>query len=83
MPEARAASSVDVELVALGVLHSHRVVIEAIVAQGAGDSGPEIGQPPGSLQSMTIWKGVDIVLQSAQQRLWRSKSYTIKGQLLA
>src|SRR4249920_1939834 len=47
MLEARAGSSVDVELVALGVLHSHRVVIEAIVAQGSGDSGPEIGQPPG------------------------------------
>jgi hypothetical protein len=44
---AKAGSSVDVEFVALGVLHSHRVVIEATVAQGSGDSGPEIGQPPG------------------------------------
>src|SRR5689334_4748431 len=48
----RHKASVDVELVALGVLHPHRVVIEAVGievvgAQGAGDRGPEIGQPPG------------------------------------
>src|SRR5215831_19748867 len=39
--------SVDVELVALGVLHPHRVVIEAVGAQGSGERGPEIRQPPG------------------------------------
>src|SRR6516165_10204498 len=38
---------VDVELVALGVLHPHRVVIEAVGAQGSGERGPEIRQPPG------------------------------------
>ena len=43
----RAKASVDVELVALGVHHPHRVVIEAVGAQGSGERGPEIGQPPG------------------------------------
>jgi hypothetical protein len=42
-----AKASVDVELVALGVLHPHRVVIEAVGAQGTGGRGPEIRQPPG------------------------------------
>src|SRR5262249_5388670 len=39
--------SVDVELVAFGVLHAHRVVIEAVGAQGSSVRGPEIRQPPG------------------------------------
>ena len=43
----RAKASVDVELVALGVLHSDRVVVEAVGAQGSGHRGPEIRQPPG------------------------------------
>src|SRR6266568_5103921 len=43
----RAKASVDVELVALGVLHPHRVVIEAVLAHDYGDRGPEIRQPPG------------------------------------
>src|ERR1700722_13235973 len=38
---------VDVELVTLGVLHPHRVVIEAVGAQGSSERGPEIRQPPG------------------------------------
>src|ERR1700683_3213234 len=42
-----AKASVDVELVPLGVLHPHRVVIEAVLAQGSGGRSPEIGQPPG------------------------------------
>src|SRR6266705_549177 len=43
----RAKASVDVELVALGVLHPHRVPIEAVLAHGSCDRGPEIRQPPG------------------------------------
>src|SRR5215469_4536852 len=42
-----AKASVDVELVALRVLHPHRVPIEAILAHGPGERGPEIRQPPG------------------------------------
>jgi hypothetical protein len=42
-----AQASVDVELVALWVFHPHRVVIEAVGAQGSGERGPGIGQPPG------------------------------------
>src|SRR5580704_2433435 len=38
---------VDIELVALRILHPHRIVIEAVGAQGSGDRGPEIRQPPG------------------------------------
>ena len=40
----RGKASVDVELVAFGVLHSYRVVIEALGGQGSGDGGPEAGQ---------------------------------------
>src|ERR1700678_2107263 len=39
-------ASVDVELVALWVLHPHRVVIQAVGAQGSGGRGSEICQPP-------------------------------------
>src|SRR5215469_14495574 len=42
-----AKPSVDVELVALRVLHPHRVPIEAVLAHGSGERGPEIRQPPG------------------------------------
>jgi hypothetical protein len=73
----RAKASVDVELVALGVLHPHRVVIEAVGAHDHGERGPEIRQPPGlgssgSLQSMTSWNRAGIALPSAQQ--WPRRS---------
>src|SRR6478609_4179435 len=39
-------ASVDVELVALGVFHRNRVVIEALVAERGDDRSPEAGQTP-------------------------------------
>src|ERR1700742_4816865 len=36
-PPGRAKASVDVELVALGVLHAHRVVIKTLGDQGPGE----------------------------------------------
>src|SRR5450755_1847823 len=47
MEPRRAKASVDVELVALGVLHPHRVMIEAVGAHDYGERGSEIRQPPG------------------------------------
>src|ERR1700759_3758505 len=39
--------SVDVELVAFGVLHPDRVVVEPVSGQGAEDGGAQCGQPAG------------------------------------
>jgi hypothetical protein len=38
-----AKASVDVELVALGILHPHHVVIEAVGAQGSGTHSIRFG----------------------------------------
>jgi hypothetical protein len=42
-------ASVDVELVAFRVLHPHRVVVEAIGAQGCGAGGSDIVKQLGVL----------------------------------